>query len=1013
MNQITKTLAISIATLAVGVVSASAGVLPQQNCSYSFSQNLKFGSVSSEVMDLQKVLNMYPQTQVAQSGAGSPGMETMKFGPATRAAVVRFQELNASDVLAPAGLTRGTGNVYALTRAALNQLCNGNGNTSNNTGNTNNGGTTVSGPVSVSLASNQPMSALISGQYGANLATFSFSGNGTVTKLKFMRTGISTNDTPQNVYLYDGAVRLTDASSAANDGSIVFNAPAGLFTVNGSRNITVKADIVSGLTSSQTLGVALVGVSTMGSSDMASMNVQGNQQSVSNITLAGFTMNSQTVSTNANLTAPQVNYPVWSSSVSVSQRAVNLKAVTFKRVGSAQDNALSNVTLYVDGSSVGTAMADANGRYTFTPSKILNTGSHTVEVRADVVGGATRNFYFTIENAADISAEDSSFAGVNVPVTNYSTHKTAGTQTVSAVSNSSVTVSADPSFQTTNVVTGASNQTIAKYTVTAYGEDTKVQYLTITASSTGLSNVGIYVNGAQVGSNYSIASGAAVTQQYSLGSNFIAMAGQSNVVEVRADLTSSAGVNATGYVSSYVSAMQVYGQSSQNTYSPTFSPSVKSLTIGGGTPTVGKTVGAVSSNVSANSNNIKIGSFSIQGGSVEAITVKSITLYLTAGGSMNLNNVTNVTLKDEGGNTLGTPVGVSSASQVYTVNFPVAIGQTKRIDVFANIGAASNGNTVVASSTVSYTGNTSNQSGTASATGDTATVASILVGNPTVSSKVAAKYVLGGTSQQVVVFNVTSQNGASTVNDLTFTVTGSGVQSLTIGNSSASVIGSTATFTGINMAVPAGNSGINLPVTVNYTPAYVSNGTGVVSGSTNSLTLSSFKYTDASGNVTSSTTLPSLTSNTMTLVASLPTVAAVANSGTNVGVGTTANVKIGSITVAADRSGDIVVGKLSYSLSGPGTVTASAVKVNGSTAQDKSGVAGTVAASDVTFTNGYRITAGTSVTFDIYGTVVNGGTVNGNTSVTLGAVGSFKWSDNASTAGTALDATLLGTNYAN
>ena len=56
----------------------------------SFTRDLTLGSTGPDVLALQRYLNANGFT-VSVVGAGSPGNETTTFGPATRAALSRFQ----------------------------------------------------------------------------------------------------------------------------------------------------------------------------------------------------------------------------------------------------------------------------------------------------------------------------------------------------------------------------------------------------------------------------------------------------------------------------------------------------------------------------------------------------------------------------------------------------------------------------------------------------------------------------------------------------------------------------------------------------------------------------------------------------------------------------------------------------------------------------------------------------------------------------------------------------------
>ena len=77
----------------------------------TFTRNLALGSTGEDVRALQKYLNSHG-FPVASSGPGSPGNETLRFGGATRAALIQFQVAN--------GISPASGYFGVITRTYIN-----------------------------------------------------------------------------------------------------------------------------------------------------------------------------------------------------------------------------------------------------------------------------------------------------------------------------------------------------------------------------------------------------------------------------------------------------------------------------------------------------------------------------------------------------------------------------------------------------------------------------------------------------------------------------------------------------------------------------------------------------------------------------------------------------------------------------------------------------------------------------------------------------------------------------
>jgi hypothetical protein len=1028
--------------------SVSASSAPAACAGITFTRNLTVGSTGSDVKCLQAILNLSASTQVSTTGAGSPGNESTYFGAKTLAAVKIWQ--------VAAGFTPAN-QVGPLSRAKLNAWLAGS-TTSTGTGTT--GTTTQTGPVSVSLSSDNPAAgSIVAGQSTADLAHFTFNGTGTITSVTLHRSGISDQNTLTNVYLYQGATRLTDGYSFNVSGQIVIN---GLnIAVNGATEISVKADVANnsvvgsgGTAPASNIAVALTSYTANGTASTVSL--MGNTMGVVTGNLASASLSANTV-TSATVNAGTTGYTFWSAPVQVNTRTLWLKNLNFKIIGSAPTNALSNMKVFIDGVDTGVmgTMISVNGsnyaQFTFSTPIQLNTGSHTVDFRGDVQNGSNRNLTASIQQAADVTLYDSQ-TGVNIAVSG--TPNNAGTITIST---GSATVVVDPTFTAqTNIPGGASNVAIGRFIVHAYGEDVKVSSLNVTPSfsvaptlstgsctngtNCGLQNVTLYFNGSQVGSQVNWTGTGTIP--FSLGSQMIAPAGQDSVLEVRADLqnNSVAYTGGTVVVTLPSETTNAQGQSSQNTVGvPASTVATNGLSIQTGLLAVSKNSAYLNQSIAPNMTGVKIGSYTIQNQSTsEAIRITSFTVNTGTGSSVTnsggtiggttggapINNFSALRTSDTTGSG-STPIQFSglgtgnTSTDTFSVNDTLAPGASMTLDIFANTSTASSGQ-ITTTLNVSSIGVVDNLPATSGAkSGQILTLGNGSITNPptiVVSSTTPSQYIAaagGATNASQATFSFVATSGSATITELKFNVSGTDatptntVTNVCVGSVCASPVNGVADLTGLSLMVPNGGGGLQQNVQVSYSQVGTS---GIAPGTTSAMSLTYVKYT--SGGSTATFT-PSVYAPTVTLVGSKPTLVVAA--GGNTGMVLNTSTKVGQVTITADPKGAIKIQQLNFAIGYTnltGQSIASAFLALGGQSTAITGivctavsttnvVCGSHSADGVAYSyaNDFLIGAGQSQQFDLYVTTSGASLVSGSVKASISS-SLVNGSSTSATAGT-------------
>jgi hypothetical protein len=380
----------------------------------TFTRTLTVGSTGQDVKCLQVLMNTNGYT-LAATGAGSPGMETSYFGPATLTAVRAFQTAKG---WVPAN------QVGPMTIAALNALIAGSPTIPPVTPPAPTGqvGFIDAGTLAASPASNANITATSNVPVlGVNVKAINsdMTVNSLKVKLAVVKTSAEHPSTlVQKLYVYDGATLLgsygVDTNSVYKSGTDYYVILSGfnfMVPANTTKALTINADFAPALESNRTLTISLFDTAAVGATDGTGATRSSGVATTRVFTVTYLTVGSSTLTVTDNSTTPDstsvnVNHSDGTTEVPMlifnTKSTVGASKITDIKFTAQGDNtAVAKVTavkLY-DGStllgsqSLSSAVSGATASFTDLSIAVAKDATKTLTVKADFGADVTGGDY--------------------------------------------------------------------------------------------------------------------------------------------------------------------------------------------------------------------------------------------------------------------------------------------------------------------------------------------------------------------------------------------------------------------------------------------------------------------------------------------------------------------------------------------------------------------------------------------------------------------------------------------
>ena len=409
-------------------------------CSYTFTRNLSLGSSGADVKKLQEFLNTDSSTLVAVSGAGSKGRETNYFGPATKRAVAKFQNKYASEVLAPYGLTSGTGYFGPSTKSKANKVCSAQANTVvTSTSSQGQVGTPVqqtpsynqnfvaSGSTLAVNTTQQPANGIAVGNAQrlpyTNIVLTAGSSDVLVEGIRVKLQGVTERNNFDGIAVIDASgAQLGTARSLRSDSSVVVG---GRFYVGRGTSVTLT---VIGNVADPTDGPSVSGVGQLQVTEvLANTVVTGNfpisgaQHTFSDALKLGKVEVGSAVTGAGDIEIGDTNIKFAEYTLELDtdgDEDAYLRSITFEQKGSSSDSDVSELSVRVDGRNSYKPTVSGD-RYTVVfpaPGVFIEEGDRIdVSIEGTVTDGYNREVQFDIDDVSDVYIVGAS-RGYGLPV---------------------------------------------------------------------------------------------------------------------------------------------------------------------------------------------------------------------------------------------------------------------------------------------------------------------------------------------------------------------------------------------------------------------------------------------------------------------------------------------------------------------------------------------------------------------------------------------------------------------